>query len=145
MAATIFQSYSASVYTPQDKKGIGCVRMIWRWELMQEEEKQENEIQRDPFSKLMFGKGRTSHDKTTEEEGSQHEQYDWLLGRKHPIPPKGEESSSEGLHHTIGRFMQNIDYVETMKHIDTLMTSANELKPLLSKVKPIIETFTQKK
>lgn len=112
---------------------------------MHEEEKQENKVERDPLSRLMFGKREVSELKTTEEERSEDEHYDWLLGRKRSLPSKGEESNSEGLHHTIGRFMQNIDYVETMKHIDTLMTSANELKPLLSKVKPIIETFTQKK
>lgn len=113
---------------------------------MREEEEQEKEM--DPLSRLMFG-GR-SHNRRNDSEGvedvgSDDREYDWLLGRRRPITTKEEETPSEGIHHKIGEMLQNIDYIEAMKHVDTLMTSANELKPLLGKVKPLIESFTQKK
>lgn len=115
---------------------------------MQEEEKNERKKEMDPLSRLMFG-GRPDHGGSDSEAGkvgeSDDREYDWLFGRRRPTPIKEEEPPSEGIHQKLGQMLQNIDYMEAMKHVDTLMTSANELKPLLGKVKPLIESFTQKK
>lgn len=127
--------------------------------MVQEESKNVRE-QPDRFTALMFGprKWRESKKETipleetveedsliekTSNEETSNEKYDWIMG-KGSIAPTSQKRV-EPTNNTIERVLQNIDYTEAAKHIGTLMSSANELKPLLGKVKPLIETFFPKK
>lgn len=103
---------------------------------MQEEKKEDRQIHPDRFTSLMFGSRKKS-------EISPKEEYDWILGKRKP--ETNHENNLEQSNSPLEKLLQNIDYVETMKHVDTLMSSANELKPILKKVKPLIETFLPKK
>ncbi|PLR97619.1 hypothetical protein [Bacillus sp. T33-2] len=51
--------------------------------------------------------------------------------------PKKQNTGVEG-------FLEQIDLEELMVQIDTLLTSAKELKPLVSKVRPFIDQFFRK-
>lgn len=117
---------------------------------VQEEEKNLNSQQQDPFTALMFGarrRGETQKDslpiESTASEDTSNEKYDWIMGKRSMAP--NHQNIAEQSNNTLERILQNIDYAEAAKHVGTLMSSANELKPLLSKVKPLIDTFFPKK
>ncbi|WP_079508085.1 hypothetical protein [Mesobacillus jeotgali] len=44
----------------------------------------------------------------------------------------------------LSKYLERIDLDEVMFHVDTLITSAKELKPLLGKVRPIFDHFIEK-
>jgi len=44
----------------------------------------------------------------------------------------------------VPRFLDDIDLDQLLSHVDTLITSAQELKPLFSKAKPYLEQFMNK-
>lgn len=104
------------------------------------EEKKEH-IEIDPFSRLMFGDKRYYEEE--KESVSKRKDDDWILGSKSSPPPKSEKPSF--LNGSLGEYLQNVDYMEIMHHFDTLMNSANELKPLFKKVRPVLESFLNKK
>ncbi|MBT2642694.1 hypothetical protein J7I80_10690 [Bacillus sp. ISL-41] len=61
-------------------------------------------------------------------------------------PRYKEESSeqSEKNDSPLNKYLGQIDLDEVMYHVDTLMTSARELKPLVGKVKPLFDHFMDK-
>lgn len=99
----------------------------------------------DRFSKFMFGERSTPIvEKTTEHEQNN---WDWILGEQTSNKAKaaGKSSHHNGINKSIEQFLQNVDYMKVMHHVDTLMTSTKELKPLLNKLKPVLEHFISKK
>lgn len=107
--------------------------------------------ERDPFTRFMFGdsRRRTTNDFKEENEGDKRENDSFESKRS--VDPFGfgrrphAEKESKNDFGTIGTLLQNLDYNELMNQIDTIMTSANELKPLLKELKPLVESFIQKK
>ncbi|KAF0816871.1 hypothetical protein KIS4809_4343 [Bacillus sp. ZZV12-4809] len=70
-----------------------------------------------------------------------HEADDWLLGGKRREFNEGGESSDKEYANNI---LNNINLEELMVNIDTIMTSAHHLKPLLKKAGPLLEMFWKK-
>ncbi|MBT2686409.1 hypothetical protein [Bacillus sp. ISL-37] len=82
-----------------------------------------------------------------EESSDQHEQefahFDqFMFGR----PRYNEESSEQSVKNDspLNKYLGQIDLDEVMYHVDTLITSARELKPLVGKVKPLFDHFMEK-
>lgn len=99
----------------------------------------------DRFSRFMFGERNTPINEETTE--NQLENWDWILGARTSDKAKAGDKSSHhnGINKSIEQFLQNVDYMEVMHHVDTLMTSTKELKPLLNKIKPVLENLISKK
>ncbi|MFE8700365.1 hypothetical protein ACFYKX_07060 [Cytobacillus sp. FJAT-54145] len=125
--------------------------------LMESEDHKDEANEIDPFSQFMFGK--TIYRERNEKESSSFNNNEWLFGRRSPandddqrdrggidlfsLHPRQSQKSEQK--NSIGNILQNVNYIELMEHMDTLMNSAKELKPLLSKVRPLIDQFTNKK
>lgn len=110
------------------------------------EEKQQ--VHSDPFSKFMFGEQRNlekGQDVTSKNESSEQKEWDWLLGGRVPAHAPKKQAQSLPKNFSLDRVLQNVDYDEVMQHVDTILTSANELKPLLKMAKPFIGAFFTKK
>lgn len=128
--------------------------------------------ERDYFSRLMFGdrtnseESNESTDRDTDEgekanrdkawEDDRSEERNWLFRpreRREPFQQKNRMDELFSLGGTNRKrsnpsvldLLENVDYVELMEHFDTLMTSANKLKPLMNKLKPILGTILNKK
>ncbi|PAE25164.1 hypothetical protein [Bacillus sp. 7894-2] len=69
-----------------------------------------------------------------------HEADDWLLGGKSRETTERESSGKENENN----ILNNINFEELMGNIDTLMSSAHHLKPLLKKAGPLLEMFWKK-
>ena len=69
-----------------------------------------------------------------------HEADDWLLGGKRRESNEEESSGKENANN----ILNNINLEELMGNIDTIMTSAHHLKPLLKKAGPLLEMFWKK-
>ncbi|WHY63106.1 hypothetical protein [Cytobacillus firmus] len=69
-----------------------------------------------------------------------HEADDWLLGGKRRETTERESSGKENENN----ILNNINVEELMGNIDTLMSSAHHLKPLLKKAGPLLEMFWKK-
>jgi hypothetical protein len=67
---------------------------------------------------------------------------DFMFGRSR----KTEETSEESVNSDspLNKYLGHIDLDEVMYHVDTLITSARELKPLMGKVKPLFDQFIDK-
>lgn len=102
----------------------------------------DNKYYQDPISKFMFGE--RFEEKEEDTEPTEHEEHDWLFGKR---PSRSQNSEQNPINQIpfIGERLQNIDYMEMMQHVDTLMNSANDLKPLFKKIKPVLLEFLQKK
>lgn len=113
--------------------------------------KDEDEKETDPFTQFMFGPNfrRKRHQEEElqdevdiekePERRSKPQHDDWLFGgRERPH----EDDSLNG---KVNHILNNINYEELMNNIDTLMTSASQLKPLLKKASPFLEQFWKKK
>jgi hypothetical protein len=69
-----------------------------------------------------------------------HEADEWLLGGRSRKSDEKEDPPNEN-----GKnILNNINFEELMGNIDTLMTSAHQLKPLLKKAGPLLEMFLKK-
>lgn len=69
-----------------------------------------------------------------------HEADEWLLGGRSRKSDEKEDPPNEN-----GKnILNNINFEELMGNIDTLMTSAHHLKPLLKKAGPLLEIFLKK-
>lgn len=77
------------------------------------------------FNQFMFGNRETRQGE------------DWILGRKH----QKEEEKSSSILNTI----EQMDFAELMTNVSQLMSSAEELKPLLKHAAPIVEVLINKK
>ena len=69
-----------------------------------------------------------------------HEADEWLLGGKSRETHESDNSPNENG----TNILSNINLEELMGNIDTLMTSAHQLKPLLKKAEPLLEMFLKK-
>lgn len=89
--------------------------------------KSNNHIE-DPFTKLMFGerKGRRIEENGEKTLDQDSETFAFFQNEK------------------IESLLQNIDIGEVMNHVETLMNSASELKPVFKKITPYMEQFLQK-
>lgn len=103
---------------------------------------EENKPYQDPISKFMFGARFDEKEEDTAPE--EQRERDWLFGNR-PSRSKSAEQNPLNQIPFIGERLQNLDYMEIMQHVDTLMNSANELKPLIRKIKPVLLDFLQKK
>lgn len=114
----------------------------------------------DPLSHFLFGDRVRRHesdqvekefDRSEEAQGKDdwlfgdrsrnaHEADEWLLGGKSRKTDEREDPPNEN-----GKnILNNINFEELMGNIDTLMTSAHQLKPLLKKAGPLLEMFLKK-
>lgn len=86
----------------------------------------------DFFTQLMFGrpaKNSNSNESNQFDEKKDKKQNGSLLNEENlPIP----------------QWLKNIDYEEVFNHVDTIVSSAKELKPLIKKINPMLETIMQK-
>jgi hypothetical protein len=75
-----------------------------------------------------------------EQEYTHFDQF--MFGR----PRNNEESSEQRVKNDspFNKYLGQIDLDEVMYHVDTLITSARELKPLVGKVKPLFDQFIEK-
>lgn len=85
--------------------------------------------------------------RNNEESSSQREQeYDhfdqFMFGR----PRNTEETSEQTVNNDspLSKYLEQIDLDEVMNHVDALIKSARELKPLVGKVKPLFDQFIDK-
>ncbi|KON89439.1 hypothetical protein AF332_23225 [Sporosarcina globispora] len=121
---------------------------------MLDEEYKENENTGDPLTHFLFGE-RARRNRPTEEENelerkddwlfggknrNVHEADEWLLGGRSRATNERNDSASENENN----ILNNINLEELMGNIDTLMSSAHQLKPLLKKAGPLLEMFLKK-
>ncbi|MDF2039287.1 hypothetical protein P2R12_20350 [Cytobacillus oceanisediminis] len=115
----------------------------------------------DPLTHFLFGervrrhepaKGENESDRRAEEaqgiddwlfggrSRNAHEADEWLLGGKSRETNERDNPPNENGNN----ILNNINFEELMGNIDTLMTSAHQLKPLLKKAGPLLEMFLKK-
>jgi hypothetical protein len=115
----------------------------------------------DPLTHFLFGErvrkhktaeGKIEFDSSAEEDlrkgdwlfggrsRNAHEADDWLLGGKSRETTERESTGKENENN----ILNNINLEELMGNIDTLMSSAHHLKPLLKKAGPLLEMFWKK-
>lgn len=115
---------------------------------MGNDEQKNSPMPPDPLSNFMFGERRSvdAREKPNEEinQGVSNRGREWLFGKRNASHLQKEESISSSNQHHLEHILQNIDYTKIMENVDTLMTSAQELKPLFKKVRPLIDTFLSK-
>lgn len=105
-----------------------------------------NKDERDPFSALMFPSRREAMQETEQmdsvEEMSEHE---WLFGKRRSQPKENSLNHHPKNQTAIEKAINNVNIPELMIHFDTLMTSAQSLKPLYKQIKPVISSFLNSK
>lgn len=76
----------------------------------------------------------------------QEEEFDhfdrFMFGRSRNEEENKDQSENDS---PFSKYLGQIDLDEVMSHVDTLVTSARELKPLLGKVKPLLDHLIEKK
>lgn len=115
-----------------------------------EDTKEKQTSNGDPFSLLMFGPSQRttdinndSQDMQKEKETNNHSSIDdWLFGNRHSSNTINNESMTSQA--KINQILNNLDFVALMDNIDTLVQSAQQLKPLYSKVSPMIKQIFKK-
>ncbi|MFT9596333.1 hypothetical protein [Mesobacillus sp.] len=86
--------------------------------------------------------------KRDEQEGSDQREQEYthfdqfMFGRHRNIEEESEQSVKNDS--PLNKYLGQIDLDEVMYHVDTLITSARELKPLVGKVKPLFDHFREK-
>jgi hypothetical protein len=111
------------------------------------EERQDMEL--DGFSRFMFGPRHRMHngsgmeDNQEGKEPSGKRRGDWILGRQERETDSSprEEPREPG---QIEKLLDGVDLGQLMDNIDTLMTSAGQLKPLFKKVTPLFQQLLKK-
>ena len=74
-----------------------------------------------------------------------HNRLDNLMFReRHHPSPKGN-NNDRSLSNQLNDVVNNINFFELMENIDTLVSSAKQLKPLYRQVTPFIDQFFKKK
>ncbi|GLB58897.1 hypothetical protein [Cytobacillus sp. NCCP-133] len=68
-----------------------------------------------------------------------YEKEEMLFGRS-----KDSHGDDNSLNSKVNSILNNVNLEELMNNIDTLMSSANQLKPLLKKASPFLEQFLKK-
>jgi hypothetical protein len=92
----------------------------------------------------LFGfKQKRDYEESSEQPEHKYTHFDqFMFGRTR----NNEESSEQSVKKDspLNKYLGQIDLDEVMYHVDTLITSARELKPLVGKVKPIFDHFIEK-
>ncbi|MEN8699048.1 hypothetical protein [Bacillus infantis] len=110
------------------------------------EEKEHSEL--DGFSRFMFGPRQRMQDESMANDApegqgqSMRPSGDWILGGPERKPATGREDAREP--GQIEKILDGVDLGELMDNIDTLMTSAGQLKPLFKKVTPLFQQLLKK-
>ncbi|WP_445486675.1 hypothetical protein [Niallia sp. 03133] len=97
----------------------------------------------DPLSHFMFGTNYPARRRKEENpDGFQRKRNrgdSWIFGIS--SEEQEEKKADEGKFEAITDFLDQIDINLLMKNVDSFMTSANELKPLIKKVTPLIKKW----
>jgi hypothetical protein len=101
--------------------------------------KMEDERARD-----LFGfKLRRSEEEVGDEKGQEFDHFDHIMfGGQRNIAESNDQPAEPSS--PLSKYLDQIDLDEVMYHVDTLITSARELKPLLGKVKPFFNQIIDK-
>ncbi|WP_394235432.1 hypothetical protein [Niallia oryzisoli] len=86
-----------------------------------EEQKDSNTEEQDPFTRLMFGSGRSSQPQQNDHED-----------RNRPVSNENNQ---------LNELLSNVNVDELMKNIDTLVSNASHFKPILNKLGPLINKW----
>lgn len=101
---------------------------------------------RDPFSALMFPSRRESTQETEQTESVEGmSEHEWLFGKRRSHSKEDSLNNSPKNQTAIEKAINNVNLPELMIHFDTLMTSAQNLKPLYKQIKPVISSFLSSK
>ncbi len=104
------------------------------------------EEERDPFSALMFPSRRERNQETEHKESAEGiSEHEWLFGKRRPHQKEEPLNDSPKNQSAIEKAVNNVNIPELMNHFDTLMTSAQNLKPLYKQIKPVISSFLNSK
>lgn len=85
----------------------------------------------DHFSRLMFG-NRLQRDRELPRKDYTDEDY------------REEKGSYSQEQQNILKTLENIDYLQLMENIDSIMASAKKLKPLMQQIQPIMKSLLKK-
>lgn len=116
-----------------------------------EDTKEKQTSNGDPFSFLMFGPSQRntninnddSQEIQKEDKNINNSSIDgWLFGNRQSSESMNKESINNQA--KINQILNNLDFVALMDNIDTLVHSAQQLKPLYSKVSPMIKQIFKK-
>ena len=92
----------------------------------------------------LFGfKLKRENEESSNQQEQEYTHFDhFMFGR----PRDKEETSEQSVNNDspLNKYLGQIDLDEVMYHVDTLITSARELKPLVGKVKPLFDHFIEK-
>ncbi|MBS8263075.1 hypothetical protein DYI25_01335 [Mesobacillus boroniphilus] len=98
----------------------------------------------DGRSRDLFGfKLKRENDEGSDQQEQEYTHFDqFMFGR----PSNKEEESEQSVKNNspLNKYLGQIDLDEVMYHVDTLITSARELKPLVGKVRPLFDHFIEK-
>ena len=97
----------------------------------------------DERTRDLFGfKLRRDHDESSDQQEQGYDHFDhFMFGRSREIEEVEESVNNDFL---LNKYLGKIDLDEVMHHVDTLITSARELKPLMGKVRPLFDQFIEK-
>ncbi|MBT2678199.1 hypothetical protein J7E38_04250 [Bacillus sp. ISL-35] len=98
----------------------------------------------DERARDLFGfKLRTSEQDVSAETGHDFDHFDhFMFGGQKNIDESNDHPAEP--FSPLSKYLDHIDLDEVMYHVDTLITSARELKPLLGKVKPFFDQIIDK-
>ena len=91
----------------------------------------------DPFTAFMFGKPRINDDK----ERKSFSTDDWIFGRSHRGHPKTETEEDQQVNGILNNFLNQVNTEEVMKNIDSFIETAQEFKPLWTKLYPHVQKW----
>lgn len=99
----------------------------------------EEKRSRDPFDFMLNDKRIEMDEHESNQPTREYDQIDHFMFGGQREKEKGSENKS-----SLSGILGQIDVIEVLNHVDTLMTSAKELKPLLGKVKPLFDQIIDK-
>lgn len=101
----------------------------------------------DHLSRFMFGgtplrrKNRHFHNHIQPNDNKSRKSDAWILGRKQREETLEKEIESDDDNNAIMNYINQIDIALLMKNVDMFMTSANEIKPLLKDLSPLLKKW----
>jgi ribosomal protein L5 len=106
----------------------------------------ETERERDPFSALMFPSRRERIQESDKEENRDAvTEHEWLFGKRRSYQKEQPMKTNPKNQSALEKVVNNVNVPELINHLDTLMTSAQTLKPIIQQIKPVISSFLQTK
>ena len=94
----------------------------------------------DPFTAFMFGKPRINDDK----ERKSFSTDDWIFGRNHRGHTKTETEEDQQVNGILNNLLNQVNTEEVMKNIDSFIETAQEFKPLWTKLYPHVQKWIKK-